>query len=84
MKTRLESRTLRRTPKFQSCLSHHVTGDEVSRALKGVANTAMLSLPTVVICDGMLQGHRSSVLRSHRCDSVIEDVTDRETWMGRP
>jgi hypothetical protein len=47
--TRLERRTLWRILTFQRCSSGHITGNDVSKATKGITYAAMISMVNVAI-----------------------------------
>jgi hypothetical protein len=47
--TRMERRTLWSALKFQSYSIRHITGDDVSRATKGIINVTLVSKATLVL-----------------------------------
>jgi hypothetical protein len=55
--TRLEGCTLWSTVKFLRRCPHHITGNEVSRAIKGIANSTVVK--------------GNSGVQEHRCNNVI-------------
>jgi hypothetical protein len=70
IQTTLQRCTLWSTLSFQRCPSHYTTGDDVSRATKGITNATMISKATMV-SEVIAGSHGCNVIRGQCYNNVI-------------